>query len=526
MSDPAKSGAPEPLLEMRGVTKRFPGVVALDCVDFSANAGEVHALMGANGAGKSTLMKILAGVYPLDEGEIRLGGVPLHADDPRAAQRQGIAIIHQELNQVAELRAFENFFLGRELKRARWVLDEGRMKVETRRWVAQLGLDLDPDRKVGQLRVAERQLLEIGKAMSLKARVLVMDEPTTALNVEEVGQLFMVMRRLRAAGLAIVYISHRMEEVFAIGDRVTVLRDGRRVDSRPIGDFTRASLIQAMVGHEPAGAIPARPRSVGGEVLGVRGLEVRGTADRCGLHEIDLTVKAGQIIGVAGLLGSGRTELLEALFGVPNPRRVRGTVTVRGRAVRLSSPRDAIRAGISFVTEDRKGQSLVLPRSVLENASLAGLSLFVRRPLPFLDLRAEQRAVEEMVARLDIKPPTLRTAVASLSGGNQQKVALARFLLLCPALFLLDEPTQGVDVAAKAEIYALVDDLAREGAGVLLASSDIPELLALCDAIHVMCEGRITGSLPRGEATQERILDLATRFGRARTSGRQETASP
>jgi ribose transport system ATP-binding protein len=526
VTDLAKTSDERPLLQMKGVTKRFPGVVALREVSFSARSGEVHALVGENGAGKSTLMKILAGVYRLDEGEIQLGGVSVQVEDPRAAQRHGIAIIHQELNQVPELKAFENFFLGRERRRAFRVLDEGAMRAETRRWLGQLGLDLDPDRKVGELRAAERQLLEIGKAMSLQARVLVMDEPTTALSIEEVGQLFTVVRRLRGAGMAIVYISHRLEEVFALSDRITVLRDGRRVDSRPVADFTRASLIQAMVGHEAGGALPARPRTVGAEVLGTRGLSVSGTADRSALHEIDLEVRAGQIVGLAGLLGSGRTELLEALFGVPHPRRVQGEVSVHGRPVRLASPRDAIRAGISFVTEDRKAQSLVLSRSVLENASLAALSLFRRRLLPVLDLRAEARAVEGMVSRLRIKTPTLRAAVAGLSGGNQQKVALAKFLLLRPALFLLDQPTQGVDVGAKAEIFALVDGLAREGAGVLLASSDLSELRTLCDQIYVLCEGRITGRLARHEATQERILDLATRFDRAHAGGRQEIVSP
>jgi ribose transport system ATP-binding protein len=516
VTDRAKSAAEEPLLLMTGVTKRFPGVVALQDVSFSARAGEVHALMGENGAGKSTLMKILAGVHRLDEGEIRLGGTLVHVDDPRAAQRQGIAIIHQELNQVPELKVFENFFLGRERRRVLHLLDEGTMRRETRRWLGQLGLDLDPDRKVGELRVAERQLLEIGRAMSLQARVLVMDEPTTALNVDEVGQLFTVVRRLRGTGMAIVYISHRMEEVFAIADRITVLRDGARVDSRPISQFTRETLIQAMVGHGLAAAPPARPESLGVELLGVRGLSVGATAGRRALHEIDLEVRAGQIVGLAGLLGAGRTELLEALFGVPNPQRVSGTISVRGRPVQLRSPRDAIRAGVSFLTEDLKGQSLVLMRSVLENASLAGLPLFCRRPIPVLDLEMEARAVGGMVSKLRIKTPGLHAAVANLSGGNQQKVALAKFLLLKPALFLLDEPTQGIDVGAKAEIYALVSELARGGAGMLLASSDMSEILALCDEVYVMCEGRITGRLNREESTQERILDLATRFGHSR----------
>jgi ribose transport system ATP-binding protein len=499
-----------PLLEMRSITKRFPGVLALDAVDFSVEGGEVHAMMGENGAGKSTLVKILSGVYRLDRGSIKVGGAPVQIDDPRAAQRNGIAIIHQELNQVPELNVFENFFLGRERCTRLGTVDDRAMCLETARWLERLGLVLDPTRKLRELRVAERQLLEIAKAMSLQARVLVMDEPTTALNAEEVTQLFEVMRRLKQGGMAVVYISHRMDEIFRIADRVTVLRDGTLVGTLPIADVTRDSLIKMMVGRELRDLYPTSKRRAGVEVLRVEHLSVDGVPGRRALTDVSLTVRAGEIVGLGGLLGSGRTELLEAMFGVPHCRRVRGQIFLDRQPQRLASPREAIRAGISFVTEDRKGQSLVLVRSVGENASLAALERFLFGPL--LRLRKEAKQVSAIVKELRIKTPGLQTPAASLSGGNQQKLVLAKFLLLDTKVFLLDEPTQGIDVGAKAEIYALIDKLAQRGVAVLMASSDMPELLALCDRVAVMCEGRLSGELLRQDATQEGILDYATRF--------------
>jgi len=500
----------EPILTMRGISKRFPGVLALDGVDFEVRPGEVHAMMGENGAGKSTLMKILSGVYHLDKGEIRLAGKQVLIADPRSAQRHGIAIIHQELNQVPELRAFENFFLGRERRTRIGSVDEPAMRGETARWLDRLGLELDPNRKVRELRVAERQLLEIAKAMSLQAQILVMDEPTTALNTEEVSQLFEVVRRLRASGMGIVYISHRIDEIFGIADRVTVLRDGKLIGTRPVGEVTRETVIKMMVGRELRDLYPTSRREPGAPMLEVEKLSVAGVPGRRALQEATLSVRAGEIVGLGGLLGSGRTELLEAIFGVPNLNRVSGAIRLGGKERRFSSPRRAIRAGVSFVTEDRKGQSLVLVRSVGENASLAALHRF--RFGPLLRLREEAKHVRGMVQELRIKTPGLQTPAASLSGGNQQKVALAKFLLLDTRILLLDEPTQGIDVGAKAEIYGLIDGLAQRGVAVLMASSDMPELLALCDRIYVMCEGRVSGEVQRDAATQERILDYATRF--------------
>ena len=500
----------QPLLEMRGICKRFVGVTALDGVDVSVHAREVHALMGENGAGKSTLMKILSGVYRHDEGTMQLAGQSISPVDPRAAQALGIAIIHQELNQVAELTVAENFFLGRELKKGFGIVDDAKMRAEARRWLAELGIAVDPGKPLRNLRIAERQLLEIAKAISLDAKVLIMDEPTTALNTEEVHRLFEVVSRLRDQGMAVIYISHRMDEIFRISDRITVLRDGKLVGSALARELTRDSLIKMMVGRELRDLFPARTRQSGAEVIAVRGLSVRGAIGRQALHSIDLAVHAGEIVGLAGLLGAGRTEVLEALFGVPAPDRLSGEIRIGGVPVRLASPRDAIGHGVGFVTEDRKHQSLVLVRSVGENASLAALGHFVRGGV--LQLAREAREVGERVRELRVKTPSLATPAGSLSGGNQQKVVLAKWLLTRPKIVLLDEPTQGIDVGAKAEIYELIDRLAKSGTAVVLASSEMPELLALCDRVHVLCEGRIAGTLEHDEATQERILDLATRF--------------
>ncbi len=507
---PADTPQTTPVLEMQGITKRFPGVMALDSVNFSASTSEIHALMGENGAGKSTLMKILTGVYHQDDGHIILSGQSVKLSDPRSAQHNGLAIIHQELNQVPELTVVENFFLGREQRNRFGVLGKAFMRSETKRWLGELGLMLDVERKLRELRVAERQLLEIAKAISLQAKVLVMDEPTTALNTEEVSRLFNVIRHLRESGMAIIYISHRMDEIFAIADRITVLRDGKLVGSKPASELTRDALIAMMVGRELTDLYPSSERDAGKEMLRVSNVSVSAIPGRREIKDISFSVRAGEIVGLAGLLGSGRTEVLEALYGVPNVARVQGEMFVDGEMKKLKSPRNAIQSGIGFMTEDRKGQSLVLVRSVGENASLAALSKFKRGG--FLDLPKEKKGVSEVVRELRVKTPGLETSVAALSGGNQQKVVLAKFLLTAPKVFLLDEPTQGIDVGAKAEIYALIDRLAKEGAAVILATSEMPELLALCDRILVMCEGRIAGELFKATATQEAIMDLATRF--------------
>jgi ribose transport system ATP-binding protein len=498
-------------LSARGIGKRFPGVVALDAVDLTLRGGEVQALMGENGAGKSTLLKILTGIYACDSGVMELDGQPVAPRDPRDAMRLGISIIHQELNQVPELSVYENFFLGRERRHALGWLERAAMREETVRWLAQVGVELDPDRLLRGLRVAERQLLEIAKAISIDAKVLLMDEPTTALSGDEVRQMFRITRSLRDRGMAIVYISHRMDEVFEIADRITVLRDGRLVDSRPTAEYTRDSLITQMVGRPLPEFFPEVRPDTGAELIRVRGLNVAPRVGRQRLSNIDLHVRAGEVVGLAGLLGAGRTELLEAIFGMCPPSTWNGHISIDGQRKVFRSPRDAIAAGVGFVAEDRKGQSLALGRPVSENVTLAGLARYVRGGV--IRLRDEAKGVDAAVTALRIKTPTPATPVGLLSGGNQQKVVFARHWLMKPRIFLLDEPTQGIDVGAKAEIYALVRDLAGGGAAVLLASSDMPELLALCDRILVLCAGTIAGELSRTEASQERILDLATRFG-------------
>ena len=497
-------------MRAKGLCKSFPGVKALDDVSLTLFGGEVHALMGENGAGKSTLLKLLTGIYACDSGTMEIDGVIVQPRDPRDAQNLGISIIHQELNQVAELSVYENFFLGHEIRNAMGWLDRQAMRQETRHWLAQVGLTINPDRVLRGLRVAERQLLEIAKAISTDAKVLLMDEPTTALSGDEVKQMFAIVRSLRDRGMAVVYISHRMDEVFEIADRITVLRDGRYVDSRSTHTFTRDSLIMQMVGRPLPEFFPEVLAHQGDEILRVHQLQVQARAGKQRLTDINLHVNAGEVVGLAGLLGAGRTELLETIFGVCPRHYWKGDITVDGANADFLSPRDAIAAGLGFVAEDRKAQSLALGRPVSENVTLAGLTRFVSNG--FISLRRESEGVHAAVNALRIKTPTNSTPVGLLSGGNQQKVVFARNWLTRPKLFLLDEPTQGIDVSAKAELYALVRRLANEGAGVLLASSDMPELLALCDRILVMCNGAITGELTREEASQERILDLATQF--------------
>ncbi len=499
-----------PLLEMQGITKRFPGVTALNSVCFTAFAGEVHALMGENGAGKSTLMKILTGVYSTDEGSIFLAKQPFMPSNPRSAQRSGLAIIHQELNQVPELSVTENFFLGRELKNSFGLMDHKKMRFETIQWLAELGLHLEPERLLKHLRVAERQLLEIAKALSLNAKVLIMDEPTTALSGEEVSQLFTVIDRLRVSNIAIIYISHRMDEIFTISDRITVLRDGHYIGTDTATNFSRNRLIQMMVGRELSDLYPSSQRNLGQTILRVKQLCVQKSQGKQALLNLEFSVAAGEIVGLAGLLGAGRTETLEAIYGVPNKKTVAGKIEIAGKLESMKSPHHAIKAGIGYVTEDRKGQSLILARSVSENTSLAALKRFTKGL--FLNLKLEQQENLVVIQKLRVKTPSLETPVSALSGGNQQKVVLAKYLLNSPRLLLLDEPTQGIDVGAKAEIYAIINELAQAGTAVLLASSDMPELLALCDRILVMCEGRITGQLSRQEATSARILEFATQF--------------
>ncbi len=499
-----------PYLRMRHITKRFPGVIALEDVSFDVHVGQVHGLVGENGAGKSTLMKIMSGIYTEYEGEMLLSGKPVSFRNTREAIDSGVAMIHQELNLVPELSVYENIFLGREHKTRIGTIDRGAMRKAADALMSKLGLDIDTSRPIGRLRVSQRQLVEIAKALSLDTKVIVMDEPTSALSDSEVEYLFDVIRGLRDHDVAVVYISHRLDEVYAITDRITVLRDGRTVGSADPAETPRRSLIGMMVGRDLEVLYPKAPVELGDEVLRVDGLSyVQGRTKI--LDDVSVTVRQGEIVGVAGLMGAGRTQLLEAIFGVYPPDSLTGTIRLGGRPVRFTSPQEAIQAGLGLVAEDRKLQSLVLERSVTENATLASLWQFTNR-LRVISQRAEKRAVGRVVDDLRIKTPTIETLVANLSGGNQQKVVIGKFLLTEITLFLLDEPTRGIDVGAKAEIYQLVGELAREGTSFLLVSSEMPELIAVCDRIYVLCDGRVTGEFARAEFEQEAIMEAATRF--------------
>jgi ribose transport system ATP-binding protein len=494
-----------PLVQLRGLCKAFAGVAALSGVDFELRAGEVHALMGENGAGKSTLMKILAGVYQRDAGELLLNGQPVDIDGPRHAQALGIAIVHQELNLMNHLSAAQNIFIGREPRGRFGLLDEAKLNAKASALFERLHLQLDPRVPVGELGVARQQMVEIAKALSFEPRVLIMDEPTAALNAEEVAELFATLRRLKAQGVGIVYISHKMDELQQIADRVTVLRDGRSIATQRVADTTVDAIIAMMVGRELAAVPRAQAADARGDVV----LQVRGLTRRGGtrpLHGVSFELRRGEILGFAGLMGAGRTELARAVFGADPVDG--GEIRVQGLPVRIRSPRDAVAHGIGYLSEDRKHFGLATGLDLRSNVVLASLARFTRRG--FVDQAAIDTAAACAVEQLGIKTPSIEQTVRLLSGGNQQKVVIAKWLLRDGDILFFDEPTRGIDVGAKAEIYRLLQALAAQGKAIAVISSELPELLRLAQRIVVMCEGRITGELGAAEATQERIMQLAT----------------
>lgn len=488
------------LLEMRGIVKNFPGVQALKSVDFDVRRGEVHALVGENGAGKSTLMKILAGVYQADAGEIIFKGQPVVFRTPRQAQEAGIVTIYQELNQVPYLSVTENIFLGSEWTR-NGLLDWPAMHQEARRLLAKLHLDIDPRAPLYTLGVGQQQMVEVAKALHHKADLIIMDEPTSALSVREIEDLFAIIAELKAEGVAIIYISHHLEETFAISDRTTVLRDGRKVATQPSSELTVEQLIRLMVGRDLAEQFPKEIAPRGKEMLRVEGLRREGK-----LYDISFSVHAGEILGIAGLVGAGRTELVRAIFGADPIDG--GRIFVEGQEVRIRSPRDAVRHGIALLTEDRKTQGLVLLMSVRDNVTLASLDRLTRGL--FTNAAKEQALTDGFIHSLAIKTPSHQQLVMNLSGGNQQKIVLAKWLATHPKVLIFDEPTRGIDVGAKVEIYRLMNELARRGVAILMVSSELPEVLGMSDRIMVIHEGRVAGFLNRDEANQERIMELAT----------------
>ena len=495
------------LLEVSGISKSFPGVRALHEVGFSVDRGEVVALLGENGAGKSTLMKILAGVQPADRGEISIDGKMVKVSSVEEGLAQGIALIHQELNLATNLSVGANIFLGREPKK-RGLIDEKTIAAESRKYLDKVGLDVPPETLVGDLTIGKQQLVEIAKALSTDARILIMDEPTSSLSQRETGRLFEVVKDLRGNGVSIVYISHRLAEVIELADRVVVLRDGENAGELKKGEVTHDTMVSLMVGRDLSQFYAHMPLDAGEMVLSVSGLR---TPVHPG-HELNFELKAGEIVGLAGLVGAGRTELLESLFGIAPA--VGGTIEVNGAAVTISNPRDAIEAGLALVPEDRKQQGLILDMAVADNLSLASLERDQRKG--FLNFDAENAISKEMVERMRIKTPSDRQIVRFLSGGNQQKVVIGKWLAMKPGVLLLDEPTRGIDIGAKQEIYALMEELAEQGVAILFVSSEMEEVLGMADRVLVMHEGQLTGELKRDQMSEEAILHLATgRIGSA-----------
>lgn len=488
------------VLEMKGIVKEYPGVKALKGVDFHLKRGEVHALVGENGAGKSTLMKILGGAEARDGGEIILEGRKVEIQDPHQAEKLGISIIYQEFNLIPFLSVAENIFLGREPRRGIFV-DWRQLYANAKAVLDQLGLDIDLKAKVSGLSVAQQQMVEIAKAISVKSRIIVMDEPSATLTMHELERLFGLTRKLKEQGVGIIYISHRLEEIFEIADRVTVFRDGERISTREVRDVTKEYLIREMVGRELKDDYPKRNAVAGQELLRVEGLTRKGV-----LHEISFSLRKGEILGITGLVGAGRTELVRAIFGADPIDK--GEIYLEGRKLRILSPQDAINSGLCLMTEDRKRQGLVLGMTVRENITIADLRGLSRAG--FIHGVDERRIAGRFVRELNIKTPSVEQRVRNLSGGNQQKVVLAKWLFARSRVVIFDEPTRGIDVGAKQEIYRLMNDLAETGTGIIMISSELPEVLGMSDRILVMQEGRIRAELGGGEATQETIMRFAT----------------
>jgi len=505
------------LIDATGIEKSFPGVRALAGVSLQVRAGRLVALLGENGAGKSTLMNILSGVFPPDAGTIRvvervvpnaLSLTEVRFASPRDAQALGIGIVHQELNLIPGLTVAENIWLGREPRTAAGLIDYARLHADTAAILTRLDLPVDPETLVGELRVGQQQLIEIGKALSADARVLILDEPTSSLSSHEVDVLFNVIADLKRAGVGLVYITHKFEELARICDDLVILRDGRLVGTATYGELTRDALVRLMAGREPKEIFQKTTTTPGAELLRAEKIVLPGdgVGRRFLVDHVSLTLRRGEVLGIFGLIGAGRTELLETLFG-QHAGRATGTVTVEGRVARFRGPADAIAAGLAFAPEDRKRDGVVLPMSVLANASLADLRPALRGG--FVSPAREHAHVATYLERFRVKTPSVDELIINLSGGNQQKVILAKWLATGPKILLLDEPTRGIDVNAKREIYTFIDELTRAGLGLIVVSSELPEILALADRVLVLCEGRATAEFTRADATAERVLSAA-----------------
>ena len=502
------------LLRMESITKVFPGVKALDGVTFDLDVGEIHALVGENGAGKSTLIKILAGVYPYPEygGQIILDGEQRRFANVRDSEQAGIAVIYQEMSLVKDLSVAENIFLGRAPRRL-GIINWDELFSRAQKLLDELHLQIDPRIPVRNLGIGQQQLVEIAKALSQNARILVLDEPTAALTDAEVETLFGILNGLRARGVAMIYISHKLDEVFRISNRVTVLRDGKTIDTNPTSELNEPRVIAQMVGREVNQIFPETKHERGEIVFEARNVTVEDPSvpGKLLVDQVGFAVRKGEVLGIAGLMGSGRTELLMAIFGAHAGRKS-AEVLIDGRQAQINAPSDAIKHGVGFVTEDRKRYGLILDQTILRNMTLAGLRKLSGRFIT--DENAEAAAGERAATDLRIKAPSVFTIAGTLSGGNQQKVVLAKWLLTNPRVLFLDEPTRGIDVGAKQEIYAQINQLAETGLAIILISSELPEVLGLSDRVIVLHEGRVTGEFTRAEATPEAVMSCAT--GRAR----------
>lgn len=491
---------PAPLLEMHAINKRFPGVVALSDVDLEVRKGEVHGLVGENGAGKSTLMKIISGVYKRDSGDVLFKGQPVNFTTPRQAQIAGITTIYQELNQIPQLTVTENVFLGSELERG-VLLNWSHMHEQTRSLLAKLHLNIDPRTPLRRLGVAQQQMVEVAKALHHSSDLIIMDEPTSALSLREIDDLFAIINELKSSGVAVIYISHHLEENFEISDRITVLRDGRYITTQPTSALNVDSLIRLMVGRDLSEKFPKESVQRGEEVLRIESLN---QGER--LHDISFTVHRGEVLGIAGLVGAGRTELVRAIFGADPIDS--GKFYIDGIPVTIRSPRDAIRQGIGLLTEDRKQQGLILKLSTRENMTLAVLKNLTNTPLT--NRRRESNLVQRYIDYMAIKTSSQNQIVMNLSGGTQQKVVLGKWLATEPRVLIFDEPTRGIDVGAKVEIYKLINQLAQQGVAIIMVSSELPEILGMSDRIMIIREGYVAGFLGREEATEEIIMEYAT----------------
>lgn len=496
-------------LEMKGIMKEFPGVRALDNVTFSVRKGEIHALCGENGAGKSTLMKVLSGVYPHGtyDGQIFIDGKEVQFKSIKESQDAGIAIIYQELALVGEMSVAENLFLSHDFMREK-IINWNKIYAEAQKWLDHIGLNIDPQTKVNQLTVGKQQLIEITKALTKKTDILILDEPTAALTESDVDILMQLLNDLRSKGVTCIYISHKLGEVMSIADSVTILRDGQTISTDPIEELTEDKIVTKMVGRELTELFPYEPHSISDENI----LEVRNytTIDNTGkkiINDVTFSLKKGEILGFSGLMGAGRSELFISLFGSFKGKKT-GTVLIDGKETNIKKPADAIKEGLAYVSEDRKRYGLVLGMDITQNTTLAALNKVMK--LNVIDHALEVKSADEITKRMKLKAPNLEAKVGQLSGGNQQKVVLSKWLMNDPKILILDEPTRGIDVGAKYEIYKIINELVEQGVGIVIISSELPEVLGMSDRILVMSEGRITGEFLREEATEEKIMMCAT----------------